>query len=178
MAYKAINNIAAVDLDDINKESATKKYPLGTKIEVNDTSKGQASVFVYVKAHAALNLGQPVNLIEGTGGDAELVTAAFAAIATGAGELIGYPTTAVTSGYYFWAQVSGVITAAAGTVAAGDYVRVIESGTTVTVDGTTGSTSRKSTSCGLAKTATSGGLATIVVMPGLRSHIAESTPPA
>ena len=174
MTYRALNNMQAIDIDSLDKPSATKEYPLGTQIEINDTSKGQASVFVYAKSHAALSLGQPVNLIEGTGGDAELVTAAFVEIATGAGELIGYSTTAVTSGYYFWAQVSGVITAAAGTVAAGDYVQVIESGTTVIVDGTTGSTSRASTSCGVAKTATSGGLATIVVMPGIRSHIAKT----
>ena len=51
MAYKAINNIAAVDLDDINKESATKKYPLGTIVKVNDTSKGAESTFMYVKSH-------------------------------------------------------------------------------------------------------------------------------
>ena len=172
MSYKAINNITAIN-DSLENPSATAEFKLGSTIPINDTTKGQESVFMYCKSHAALNLGQPVNLIAGTGGDAELVTAAFTAVSTGAGELIGYPLTAVPSGYYFWAQISGVITAAAGTVAAGDYVQVLASGTTVVVDGTTGSTTRSATSCGIAKTATSGGLAEIVVMPGLRSHIDE-----
>ena len=173
MSYKAINNIDAID-DSLQNPSATAEFKLGSPLPINDTTKGQESVFIYCKSHAALNLGQPVNLIAGTGGDAELVTAAFSEVSTGAGELIGYPLTAVPSGYYFWAQISGVITAAAATVAAGDHVQCLESGTTVVVDGTTGSTTRAATSCGIAKTATSGGTADIVVMPGLRSLIAKT----
>jgi hypothetical protein len=60
MAYKAINNIQAVDLDSLDASSATKEYPLGTVIEVNDTSKGGVSQFMYVKAHAAFaTVGTP-----------------------------------------------------------------------------------------------------------------------
>ena len=122
-----------------------------------------------------MSLGQPVNLIEGTGGNAEVITSSFVAVTSGQGELIGYPITAVTSGYYFWAQISGVITAAASPgIAVGDHVQCIASGTTIIVDGTTGATTRNATSCGIAKTATSGGTATIVVMPGLRSQIAAT----
>ncbi len=172
MGNKAIFNLNAIDIDDLNASSATMDYPVGSEIVIKDSASAMPQTYIYVKAHATLVLGQPVNLIEGSGGDAEMVTAEFVEIATGAGELIGYTTTAVTSGHYFWAQISGVITAAAGTVASGDYVQVLEGGSTVIVDGTTGSTTRNSTSCGLAKTATSGGLASIVVMPGLRSHIA------
>ena len=43
MAYKALNNIQAVNLDSLDASSATKEYPLGTVIEVNDTSKGGVS---------------------------------------------------------------------------------------------------------------------------------------
>ena len=172
MAYKAINNIAAVDLDDINKESATKKYPLGTIVKVNDTSKGAESTFMYVKSHAALTLGQPVTLVEGSGGDAEVVTEANATVSAGMGVKIGFPVVAIQSGYYFFAQISGVITAAAATVAAGDHVEVEDGDTTVRVDGTSGSTTRTVRSIGIAKTATSGGTADIVVMPERHVHCA------
>ena len=165
MAYKAINNIAAVDLDDIDQESATKKYPLGTVIDVNDTSKGGVSQFMYVKAHAAFaTVGTPFQIVEGSGGDAEVVTAAPATITSGA--KIGFNTVSITVDYYFFAQVAGVITAAAGTVAAGDHVEVLNAGTTVIVDGSTGSTTRTTKSIGIAKTATSGGTITMAVVPG------------
>ena len=172
MGTKAIYNVNSINIDDLNSSSATMKYPVGAKVCIKDEDKAAPDEYIYVKAHENLSLGQPVNVIEGSGGNAEIVTDEFVEIAVGAGELIGYPTTDVTSGHYFWAQISGVITAAAGTVAAGDYVRVIEGGSTVVVDGETGATTRGATSWGLAKTATSGWLATIVVMPGLRSHIA------
>jgi hypothetical protein len=174
MAYKAINNLQTVDLDSLNTPSSTKDYDLATTLPVNDTSKGGESVFIYVKAHAGLSKGQPIQLVEGSGGDAELVTASVATFSDGQGIQIGFPTTTVTSGYYFWAQISGVITAAAGTVAAGDHVEVLNGGTTVVVDGTSGSTTRSAQSIGIAKTATSSGEADIVVMPGRRVHIASS----
>ena len=174
MAYKAINNLQTINIDSLDTPSATKEYPLGTMLPINDTSKGGESVFIYVKAHAALVLGQPVCLIEGSGGDAELVTVAPATFADGQGNLIGFPTTAVTSAYYFWAQISGVITAAAGTVAAGDYVEVLNAGTTVVVDGMTGMTTRGAQGIGIAKSATSSGTITMVVMPDRRVHIAAS----
>ena len=177
MTYRALNNMQAIDIDSLDTPSSTKEYPLATTLHVNDTAKGGESVFIYVKAHAGLSKGQPIQLVEGSGGDAELVTLGIATLlpaAAGQGIQLGFPTTAVTSGYYFWAQISGVITAAAGTVAGGDYVEVINGGTTVVADGTSGSTARTAQSIGIAKTATSGGEADIVVMPGRRVLIAST----
>ena len=177
MTYKALNNISAVDLDDIEKESATKKYPLGTVINVNDTSKGGVSQFMYVKAHAAFaTVGTPFAIECGSGGDAEVVTAAPTEQVSGV--KIGFNTVAITSGYYFFAQIAGVITAAAGTVAAGDHVEVLAAGSTVVVDGTTGSTAHSTKSIGIAKTATSGGTITMAVVPGRTVQVAASSPGA
>tara|TARA_R110000765_G_scaffold380775_1_gene471929 strand:- start:99 stop:614 length:516 start_codon:yes stop_codon:yes gene_type:complete len=171
MTYQAINNIAAIDLDSLDTPSATKEYPLATPIEINDTSKGQVSVFFYCKSHATLSAGQPVELVEGTGGDAEFVTVGITTIEDGQGVLIGFPTTDVTSGYYFWAQISGIITAKAGAFSAGDQITVLNGGTTVTEED---QTNRTAHTLGLAKTNTSGGLADIVIMPGRRIHVAAS----
>jgi hypothetical protein len=174
MAYKAINNIQAVDLDSLNASSATKEYPLGTVIEVNDTSKGGVSQFMYVKAHAAFaTVGTPFQIVSDDGGDAEIVTKANATLANGA--KIGFNTTAITSGEYFWAQIGGVLTAAASAgIAAGDHVEVLNTGTTVVVDGTTGSTVLTTKSIGVAKTAVSGGEITLVILPGRTVEIAAA----
>ena len=42
MAYKAINNLQTIDIDSLDAGSATKEYPLGTVITINDTSKAAA----------------------------------------------------------------------------------------------------------------------------------------
>ncbi len=174
MATKAIFNINAIDIDDLDASSATMKYPVGSQIVIKDSSSAMPQTFLYSKAHATLALGQPVMLQEGSGGDAELVTVAPDTFEDGQGELIGFSKAAITSGHYFFAQISGVITAAAGTVAAGDHVEVIKGGTTVIVDGTTGGTSRTANTVGIAKTATADGLITMSVMPNRRVHVKAS----
>ena len=171
MGNKAIYNINAINVDDLNTSSSTMKYPVGSEVVIKDSSSAMPQTYIYVKAHAALSLGQPITIQEGSGGDAEIVTVAVAAFSDGQGLLIGFPLAAITSGDYFFAQISGVITAAAGTVAAGDHVKVLDAGTTVVVDGSTGSTTRSAKTIGIAKTATSGGTASIVVMPNRRVHV-------
>jgi len=173
MTYKAINNLQTIDIDSLDTPSAIKEYPLGTILSVNDTSKGGESQFMYVKSHAAFaTIGTPFEIQAGSGGDAEVVTAAVAEIVSGA--KIGFNTTAIGSGEYFWAQIAGVLTAAAGTVAAGDHVEVLAATTTVVVDGTTGSTVQSTKSIGIAKTATSSGSIDLVVIPGRTVQIAAA----
>jgi hypothetical protein len=174
MGAKAIFNLNAIDIDALDASSATMEYPVGSQIVIKDSASAMPQTFLYVKAHAGLSLGQPIQIIEGSGGDAELVTVAVATNTTGQGALIGFPLATITSGHYFFAQITGVITAAAGTVAAGDYVEVLNGGTTVVVDGTSGSTTRSEKSIGIAKSATSGGTITLSVMPGRRVHIASA----
>tara|TARA_R110000824_G_scaffold292942_3_gene481365 strand:+ start:944 stop:1468 length:525 start_codon:yes stop_codon:yes gene_type:complete len=174
MGTQAIFNLNSIDIDDLDASSATMSYPVGAQLVIKDSTSAMPKTFIYTKAHAALALGQPIVLIEGSGGDAELVTVAPATSADGQGELLGFPLAAITSGHYFFAQVTGVITAAAGTVAAGDHVEVLNAGTTLVVDGTSGSTTRSVRSIGIAKTATATGTITLSVMPGRRVHIAAS----
>jgi len=162
MAYKAINNIQAVDLDSLDAGSATKEYPLGTILPVNDTSKGGVSEFMYVKAHAGFaTVGTPFEIVAGSGGDAEVVTKAVATLASGA--KIGFNTSAITSGHYFWAQTAGVLTAAAKAgITAGDFVKVDNTETDVETDGTTLTVN----SIGIAKTSTASSAITLAIIPG------------
>lgn len=165
MANKAIVNLNAINIDDLDSSSSTMKYPVGSVVTIKESGKAQPSEFMYVKAHAAFStVGTPFAIECGSGGDAEVVTAAPTAQASGV--LVGFNTSAITSGEYFWAQTAGVITAAAGTVDAGDHVEVLAAGTTVVVDGSTGSTTHSTKSIGIAKTATSGGQITMAVVSG------------
>ena len=162
MSYKALNNIQAVNLDSLDASSATKEYPLGTVIGVNDTSKGAVSEFMYVKAHAGFAaVGTPFEIVAGSGGDAEVVTKAIATLASGA--KIGFNTTASTSGEYFWAQTAGELTAAAKAgITAGDFVKVDNTETDVETDGTTLTVN----SIGMAKTNTASSAITLAIIPG------------
>ena len=83
MAYKAINNLQTIDIDSLDAGSATKEYPLGTIITINDTSKAAVGEFIYVKAHAGFaTVGTPFEVTAGSGGDAEVVTKAIATLAS------------------------------------------------------------------------------------------------
>ena len=144
--------------EDVERPDPTWKITLGINLRPRDSDTGE-----YFIRH-----GVPKWRV-GSNSDIDAV----AAFENGQGLLIGFPLAAITSGDYFFAQISGVITAAAGTVAAGDHVKVLDAGTTVVVDGSTGSTTRSAKTIGIAKTATSGGTASIVVMPGRLVHVEE-----
>ncbi len=162
MAYKALNNLQTIDLDSLDASSATKEYPLGTVITVNDTAKAAAGEFMYVKAHAGFaTVGTPFEIVAGSGGDAEVVTKAIATLASGA--KIGFNTTAITTAHYFWAQTAGVLTAAAKAgITAGDFVKVDNTETDVETDGTTLTVN----SIGIAKTSTASSAVTLAIIPG------------
>ena len=67
-----------------------------------------------------------------------------------------------------------LVAAAAAGIAAGDHVEVINAGTTVIVDGTTGSTTQTTRSIGIAKTATATGAIDLVVLPSRTIEIAAT----
>lgn len=171
---KAIYNVNSINIDDLNSSSATMKYPIGATVCIKDEDKAQPDEYIYVKAHAAFaTAGTPFAIECGSGGSAEVVTAAPTAQASGV--KLGFNTSAITSGEYFWAQIGGELTAAASAgIAAGDHVEVIAAGTTVIVDGTTGSTVHSTKSIGIAKTAVSGGEITLVIAPGRTVEIAAA----
>lgn len=162
MAYKAINNLQTIDIDSLDAGSATKEYPLGTIITINDTSKAAVGEFIYVKAHAGFaTVGTVFQIVSSDGGDAEVVTKAIATLASGA--QVGFNTTAITTAHYFWAQISGVLTAAAKAgITAGDFVKVDNTETDVETDGTTLTVN----SIGMAKTSTADSAVTLAIIPG------------
>ena len=162
MATKAIYNINSIDSGDLTSSSATMKYPVGASLVIKEEGKSQPSGFIYVKAHAGFaTVGTPFEITAGSGGNAEVVTKAIATLASGA--QIGFNTHAVTSGEYFFAQVSGVLTAAAKAgITAGDFVKVDNTETDVETDGTTLTVN----SIGMAKTSTASSAISLAIIPG------------
>tara|TARA_R110000751_G_scaffold2435_3_gene12749 strand:+ start:8668 stop:9177 length:510 start_codon:yes stop_codon:yes gene_type:complete len=161
MAYKAINNLQTIDIDSLDAGSATKEYPLGTVITINDTSKAAAGEFIYIKAHAGFaTVGTPFQIVAGSVLDAEFRTRGISTLVSGAN--IGFNTTAITIAHYFWAQTSGILTAAAKAgITAGDFVKVDNSETDVETDGTTLTVN----SIGIAKTSTADSAVTLAIIP-------------
>ena len=125
----------------INLTSTSAKVATGTKVRVED------SVFIYVKAHAALTAYVPYAYDHGG------VTVDTAAPATSAAQAnkIGIPQVAIASGSYGWLQIEGECEAIhiAETYAAGDHLEVLNTGVAVVVDGTTSSTTVSEKSIGV-----------------------------
>lgn len=116
-------------------------YLMGHVYSMMDTANPSVvKRFMYVKAHAALTQYQPYVITPSNTSDAEFVTAAPATLASYVTVCI--PQVAFTSGYYGFVQISGQCIAklANETHVAGDNLELLNAGTTLIVDGTSGST--------------------------------------
>ena len=162
-----------VKKEDLTTATVSKKYPLGGIFTDYSSTDAIKPVYKYVKAGSALTKYYPyqVSISNTIGG--EVTTKAPATYAFGAE--IGFPQGDVTNGYYAWLQTAGKATVATtDTVAAGDYVEVVNAGTGLKLDGgATGSTAESVQSLGIATTATSDGNAT-VILSGNKVKIAAS----
>jgi hypothetical protein len=148
------NRTSLANITDLTAPTATLNYPLGTELIVyNDTYKA-IQRYKYIKSHGALTQYQPyVISISGTVGS-EVITAAPATLAA-PGILIGIPQVAFTSGYYGFVLIEGdgSVLMTAETYVVGDMLQILNTGTALVVDGTTGSTTFAVTTCGVCKEA-------------------------
>ena len=162
-----------VKKEDLTTATATKKYPLGGVFIDYSSTNAIKPVYVYVKAGSALTKYRPyqVSISNTIGG--EVTTKVPATYAFGAE--IGFPQGDVTNAYYAWLQVEGEATVATtDTVAAGDYLEVLNAGTGLKLDGgASGSTAESVQSLGIATTATSGGNVT-AILSGNKVKVAAS----
>lgn len=155
--------IQSIKTQDLTNSSVDRKYELGVRY-VDQTSKDAIKPeYIYLKSHEALTQYQPYQVSVSNTVGAELVTKA--PVTTGSGVTVAVPQIAVTSGYYFWAPVRGIVTVkTTSTFAAGDYAEVLNAGVGLILDGgASGSTAEGSGTVGIAVTATSSGTATFVL---------------
>jgi len=148
----------------LDATSTSALVPAGTTVETDGKE------FTYVKTHAAaLTAYQPYIL------DHNGTNVASAAPTTGAATVC-VPQQAIASGSYGWVQTKGDATCKIGaeTYVAGDYLQILNAGTTAVVDGTTGSTVELVTSAGVAKSGGTTAASIAVYLIGRKADVAGS----
>ncbi len=141
------NNVRFAIKDiDLTESSATAQYPVGLEVE-QIVEAGRAITFKYVKSHALLTINQLyVYDFDGT----DYITAAPV---TNAAQVVrvGVPQAAIASGEFGFVAIKGQLEALhiAETYAAGDHLEILNAGTSLVVDGSTGSTVKTESSVGV-----------------------------
>lgn len=123
----------AITEEFISKVSSAAEFNPGMEITVAD-GLSIPTTYKYVKAAANLTANQPYVLVDNADG----VTTASPATSTVI-KLIGIPQVAIASAMFGWVAVKGLCKAKTGIQAKGDTLEVINSGTTLIVDGSSGS---------------------------------------
>ena len=115
--------------DDFIKEiDAVAKYNIGEEVTVAKDGISIPTTYKYVKAGGALTANEPIVLVE----DAAPATSSVI-------KLIGIPQVNIASAYFGWVAIKGACKAKTGIQAKGDTLEVIKGGTSLIVDGSSGS---------------------------------------
>lgn len=172
-------NQLAIEATDLTTPSSTinPTYALGYVYNFVDSDNPAAiKQFMYVKSHAALTQYQPYTVVGLNTAGSEVVTAAPVTLASGVTVCI--PQVAFTSGYYGFVQVFGACTSklANETHVAGDFLELLTTGTTLIVDGTSGSTAFSAKSVAVQVGTLSGaGTVTVFLFSSYRTALVSAT---
>ena len=181
MQHTILNPIAFDEVDLVTPTS-TQKYTLGRIVEVKEKANSSSETaslavkkYIYVKAHTGLTAFQPYVLGQGSTAGAEVVTAAPATLAA-PGQQVVIPQVAFTTAYYGFAllQGSGKVLMTAETYAVGDFLQVLNAGTALVVDGTSGSPAKLVNSCAICTEAGSTAVARACYVIGEKAVTAAS----
>jgi len=152
-------------------------YPLGMVYHMVDSDNPNAiKRFMYVKSHTTLTQYQPYTVVGINTSGSEFVTAAPATLASGVTVCI--PQVAFTSGYYGFVQIFGqcISKLANETHVAGDYLKLLNAGTTLIVDGTSSSTAFSAKSVAIQVGALSGaGTASVILFSDYRTALVSAS---
>lgn len=165
---KVIERYAISD-DFMNETSTVAKYNIGAEITAADSDTGFTTTYRYIKASAALTAYQPYVLVEKA---EEVGTASPATSAVS--KIVGIPQTAIASGSYGFVAVKGICKAKTGIQAKGDTLEVLNSGTTLVVDGSSGSPAETAGTVAISAEAAAAAATVKVVLLGKRVTIAAS----
>jgi len=172
----ANQNMARTDISiedvDLTTPTVAPKYPMGSTVTTINKNNGGVSKhkkWMYVRAGGTLVADTPY-IIDFT--NAEVSTKVGV---TGAGRL-AIPATAFTDNYYGFIQIEGECSCAVinETVAVADHLQLLNTGTAVVVDGSTGSTVELVTSCAVATAASSDTGTSSIYLIGSKADIAAS----
>ena len=129
------------NLGDLTTPTSAQQYVLGGVLSFSVSDKTAVTKYLYCKAHTGLTAYQPYVVTYGATAGAEVVSAAPVTLAA-PGALVVTPQVAVTTGYYFWGMIQGdgKVLMTSETYAVGDFLQILNAGTALVVDGSTGST--------------------------------------
>ena len=163
-------------MEDLTTPTATAQYKLGKIVVVEDTSTSTRKEYMYVKSlSAGMTAYQPYVVTYGSTAGAEMITIVPFTLAANGSQVV-VPQVAFTASYYGFVliQGDGKVLMTSETYAVGDYLRAINAGTYLHVDGTSGATTQSVNSCGICKEAGSTAVARKVFLFGNLSVIAAS----
>ena len=137
---------------DLTVPTATRQYPLGYEVLIEDPTKTMTTKYVYVKAHDTLTAYVPYQLVASATAGAEVTTQAGVAVGAPGGICV-IPQVAFTASYYGFVAIEGYAVAAISDSAwtAGDYLQYYgTSAVTLSLDGTSGSSPFTANTCACA----------------------------
>lgn len=159
---------AIVD-DFINEIDAVAKYNAGAEVTIAADGISIPTTYKYVKAASDLKANQPYVLVDNADG----VTTAAPATSTVI-KLIGIPQVEIATAYFGWVAVKGACKAKTGIQAKGDTLEVINGGSSLIVDGSSGSPAETANTVAISmKAAAEAGVAEVNLI-GKRVAIAAS----
>ena len=165
---KVIERHAIAD-DFMTKVSTVAQYNIGAEVTVANDATGFETTYKYIKASAALTAYQPYVLVN----KAEEIGTASPATSS-VPKIIGIPQVAIASGSYGFVAIKGLCKAKTGIQAKGDTLEVLNSGTTLVVDGSSGSPAETVGTVAISAEAAAAAATVDVVLLGKRVQIAAS----
>ena len=124
----------AIDDNFINETSADALYNIGAEVTVAPDGLSIPTTYKYIKAASALTAYQPCVLVDNADGITSAAPATSSVI-----KLIAIPQTDIATAYFGWVAIKGACKAKTDIQAKGDTLEVINGGTTLIVDGSSGS---------------------------------------
>ncbi len=158
----------AINEEFASEVSSVAKYGAGSEVTV-DNGTAMPTIYKYVKAAANLTAYQPYVLVNNADG----ITTASPATST-VTKVIGIPQVAIASGSYGWVAVEGICKAKTGIQAKGDTLEVLNSGTTLIVDGTSGTPAETANTVAISCETAAAAATVQVALLGKRVAIAAS----
>lgn len=159
----------AIDEEFISKTSAVAEYNIGEEVTIAKDGTSIPTTYKYVKAASALTAYQPYVLVNDADGVTTAAPATSAVI-----KLIGIPQVNCATAYFGWVAIKGACLAKTGIQAKGDTLEVINSGTTLIVDGSSGSPAETANTVAISCEAAAAAATVEVNLLGKRVAIAAS----
>lgn len=123
----------AIDNDFINQVSTVPVYNVGAEVQVTENQVSIPSTYKYIKAGADLIAYQPYVIADTFEG-----AILSAPVTSSVPKIVAIPQTDIPKDSYGFAAIGGICKAKTGIQAKGDTLEVINSGTTLIVDGSSG----------------------------------------